>query len=1689
MKFSHVPAAGVALMLMCIPANAQHRVETIPEILSDTRRDFDRPAERARAVERIRAIENAGLAKARERANAMGIPMRSELPDGTVTEVVGIDDDGELLIYTTHNANAAISTAANLLHPAPYDLDGTGITVGVWDGGDARNTHQEFGSRVTVKNGVGFNNHATHVTGTIAAAGVSASRKGMAPGVLVDSYHWGSDTSEMTAAAADSPQQAGKINISNHSYGFVTGWRRDGSKWKWSGTGTDQNAFARQFGQYTGQAATWDSIAYNAPYYLIFKSAGNDNNNNPSPGSQVIIGGETVTYDPAIHPPGDGLYRNTTSNPANGYENISHAGNSKNIMTVGAANDAVTSGMRDPSKSSLANFSSRGPTDDGRIKPDIVANGVLLSSTSSSSDTSYTGMSGTSMSSPNAAGSAALLVQLYRDLFPGGDMRASTLKGLIIHTATDLGEFGLGNPGPDYHYGWGLMDTHKAADLIINHHANPEASRMIEDQLDTSTPSQTHTFTWDGESPIRATLCWTDPAGESTTAHDSRISRLVNDLDMRIIAPDGTQHYPFVMPFVGTWTVESMSLPATTGDNHTDNVEQIRIDDPGQQGTWQIVITHKGALTNNHQHYSLVTSGLSAAPVSMEVARGGDAISVGGVDGVSGAAVGSGTQLTYAISNTGGGQLELDTPVAISGEQNCSVTVNTQPASPVDGGASINLVTTVTPATEGSWSFNVSIANNDPDKDPYHWTVTGLAGSSAAVSFTPEADTYIDNTNAGSNFGSATDIRINNQSGGNPNNRLHMQGLLRFDLSSIPSGTTVESATLDFVQNNSASGSFEIFEVTGAWSENGATWDNSSGLFGGNVFGTASMPESAGSAIPSIGLNAAGLSRIQDWVDNPSGNHGFGIIAEEMGNSQNWFSIRSREHPTEADHPRLTLTLAGGSFQAPLMIVSGDSGFVANGGSDEIPDTEEETGAELTYTIENLGNADLSMTTPVTATAVSNCAITVNTQPSSPVAASGSTDLVLTVIPTAAGSWSATVSIANNDQDRDPYTWTITGSATGTFPVAYDGNGEDDGNAPLDPESPYLEGSTVTVLDNTGTLIRDGFTFVGWNTAADGSEDTYQPGDAFTMPPEPVTLYAMWNAAPEVDAGPDQTVYLSGSSPWTPGGISSIVAWFDASDADSITQSGGAVSQWDDKSGNGNHATQGTASQRPTYRPGDPRLNDLPTIGYDQSYKFLQTPSIDAIQNAYVVTYYDDPDDTFDSHRVLFSNTGNDRKLQGVIGGSDWVSGNGFDKYRDGANASSDANALPMGPTLWTARGTASHTDMVWRILGGASSWQYWEHGAVGEIIFTDGSEDLATRRKIEGYLAWKWGTQENLPGDHPYKDGAPGSPTAVVELAGMVNDPDEDPLTHQWTKEDGPPATVEFDDPAALDTTATLWGEGVYTLRLTADDGFQQAYDEVRITVEAEPLPTVASFAITGVPSQVNVDTAVTGITIKALDAEADIAASFTGTVTYGGTAGITGTSAEFVDGVLENVSITPTLIGSDMTFTVDDAAGHVGGTSFNVVSAPYSDWAGENNLTGEEADIAAILQPDGLTNLQKFAHGIDPAVPSFNPLEFDAQGEITALGTPTLANLAPPGSPDDERAVFARRKDHAETGLIYTVRFSADLREWTVGSGEPEILTQQGGGGDYEVVGMPFPAAVPVEGGGDARPPKFMRVFISLE
>ncbi|MFT5918508.1 MAG: hypothetical protein ACI9FU_000305, partial [Granulosicoccus sp.] len=525
---------------------------------------------------------NAEKTIAIKKAKDEGWPIRQELEDGKIVELIRLDAFGDPVYYTTNNVIAAQSVSTDKVWPggsAGLSLTGSGMTAGEWDGGAVRTSHQEFGGRVNQADGAtSISNHATHVAGTIMASGVESNAKGMAYQADLDAYDWNNDASEMATAASNG------LLVSNHSYGFIRGWRynSDDSVWGWYGNTTISTTEDYLFGFYDYEAGQWDEIAYNAPYYLIMKSAGNDRNDSFS--GTHHHGGDTTSY--------------TDSHGDDGaYDCISQNGVAKNVLTVGAVND-IPGGYSGPGSVVQTSFSSWGPADDGRIKPDIVANGSGLYSSLGGSDTDYASYSGTSMSSPSTTGSLLLLQEHYNDENLGTYMLASTLKGLALHTADEAGA----NDGPDYQNGWGLLNTQTAAQVITGN----GASTIIDERMLNNGDSYSFPVEAAGTQPLRVTVCWTDPAGTPVSASlDPTDKMLVNDLDIRVIK-DATTYYPWRLD------VSNPSNAATKADNDVDNVENLIIDSP-VSGTYTVNISHKGTISSG-QNYSIIVSGIVQQP-------------------------------------------------------------------------------------------------------------------------------------------------------------------------------------------------------------------------------------------------------------------------------------------------------------------------------------------------------------------------------------------------------------------------------------------------------------------------------------------------------------------------------------------------------------------------------------------------------------------------------------------------------------------------------------------------------------------------------------------------------------------------------------------------------------------------------------------------------------------------------------------------------------------------------------------------------------------------------------------------------------------------------------------------------------------------------------------------------------------
>lgn len=500
------------------------------------------------------AEESALKAKA-EKAHAIEFAKLNNIPiiidhrDGSKSELIRIEN-GVPIYYTNNNVAAAKSTRANFLNPGGalgLNLRGENINVGVWDQGAVRTTHQEMAGRVSIGDNASAtgDSHATHVGGTIAATGVQANAKGMAPLAKIKSYEWNNDASEMISAASEG------LLISNHSYGYRADQLPD-----W------------YFGAYIDVSAQWDNILFNAPYYVVCKAAGNDG---ASTANASPIGGSSSAFD-----------------------KLSGGSTSKNVLIVANANDAVIDSNGNLTSVSINGSSSQGPTDDLRIKPDITGNGTGVYSPVSSSDAAYATYTGTSMASPNVAGTLVLVNNHFKNV-TGQFMLGAALRGLAMHTADDAG-----SNGPDVNFGWGLLNAKKMAETINNRNT----TAIISDLSLSNGSTYTLEVNSDGINPLSASISWYDRAGtvQTSTQMNSTTKRLVNDLDLRIVNNSGNTFLP--------WALTSRSSNAKQ-DNTADNFERV---DAGvvPAGKYTLTVSHKGSLAGGSQNYTLIVTGKSS---------------------------------------------------------------------------------------------------------------------------------------------------------------------------------------------------------------------------------------------------------------------------------------------------------------------------------------------------------------------------------------------------------------------------------------------------------------------------------------------------------------------------------------------------------------------------------------------------------------------------------------------------------------------------------------------------------------------------------------------------------------------------------------------------------------------------------------------------------------------------------------------------------------------------------------------------------------------------------------------------------------------------------------------------------------------------------------------------------------------
>ncbi|MES2544881.1 MAG: S8 family serine peptidase [Bacteroidota bacterium] len=471
--------------------------------------------------------------------------------NGQGAQIIKISPEGNPIYRIQQNMVSAKTNRSNHLHSGGstgFNLNGENMIAGLWDLGYARTTHQEFdgsggNNRVTSEDGQinGVNSHHTHTVGTICASGVNANAKGIAPQAKVHDHDWGNDLSDATTEASNG------LLVSNHSYG--------------NGLSNLSDAV---IGAYDSEARDWDNLMFNAPYYIACESAGNDGLDNSSNGSPL---GGNSSYDKLNG-------RKTTKNGlsvANGFAANVNINGTFVSMNIGS-------------------YSSQGPTDELRIKPDITAYGGgdsnVVFSSNSTSDTAYTSLAGTSMASPSVVGCVLLLQQHYNKL-KGAFMKSATVKGLILHTADDSGA-----TGPDPRFGWGCINSKKAAETI-----SADGITSVVKEL-TLQNNQTYSLTVNATGgPLYASISWTDRPGAVNIALNSSTTRLINDLDIRVLQNSTTNN---------PWKLTGVTTNGK-GDNAVDPFERVDIDTAS--GNYTITVTHKGSLTGGNQNFSLIVTG------------------------------------------------------------------------------------------------------------------------------------------------------------------------------------------------------------------------------------------------------------------------------------------------------------------------------------------------------------------------------------------------------------------------------------------------------------------------------------------------------------------------------------------------------------------------------------------------------------------------------------------------------------------------------------------------------------------------------------------------------------------------------------------------------------------------------------------------------------------------------------------------------------------------------------------------------------------------------------------------------------------------------------------------------------------------------------------------------------------------
>lgn len=582
--------------------------------------------------------------------------------------------NGNPVFVSGNNRSAGASVSAHKLWPfsaslptwtdagvSTLDLTGNGETLAIWEAngsGGVLTTHSDFGGRVTQRDGAGVDTsgHATLVTGTMAGSGGgNAGARGVAYEADVESFNLTSLNAERLSVADGTYGTV--MVVGNNSWSTTNGWELTLinfggqllNRWVWYGGGAVGDQIDPKFGRYTAsdpmfsdKSVDLDNFVHNdAPHHLPVYSCGNDRGEGPGDINLKVNGVTTPTF---FVPVGGTLQsrnkfvyvRDYEDGDDGGYDTVATQGTAKNVLTVGACLDVVTPsgqpGFAPGSTVTPADFSGAGPTDDGRLKPDLVAVGAVSATartsmgvpvTNSLLSTDYTGgynsqfATGTSFSAPALTGGIGLMLQRRTQLYPTIPTTdlwlSSTIKALAINGSDDPG-----SPGPDYRLGHGLFNVETSVAQIDEDHDNGRGSQIKEFTLDDG-ESVSWLVTVEAGSPLSITTAWVDPAGPGQPlggTPDITTPALVNNIDVEIRNIQTNQILqPWILnPDLAGESVAIRQAPAVRGVDSINNVERISEAFP-VPGTYEITVSHSGAVSGTATSQEISVVSTNAVPL------------------------------------------------------------------------------------------------------------------------------------------------------------------------------------------------------------------------------------------------------------------------------------------------------------------------------------------------------------------------------------------------------------------------------------------------------------------------------------------------------------------------------------------------------------------------------------------------------------------------------------------------------------------------------------------------------------------------------------------------------------------------------------------------------------------------------------------------------------------------------------------------------------------------------------------------------------------------------------------------------------------------------------------------------------------------------------------------------------------